>query len=282
MRATPVERTITLRDGVHLALRVWTGPESGRGTVVIAHGLGEHAGRYEDLAYELVADGWEVQAADMRGHGRSAGERGVVPAVETIRDDIIEMLHFARATSSAPVILLGHSMGGAFAAWALAHEPTAAEALVLSSPALLTDLTGAQKLLMNTMLRVSPNAALGNGLDVNGLSHDKAVVAAYQADPLVHDRVSARLARAIVTAGEKVRALASHWKTPTLVLYGGADRIVNPAGTAQFVAAAPSDVVRHKRFDALYHEIFNETAKAEPIAALRTWLRDVAPAVRAN
>lgn len=278
MRATPVERQITLRDGVRLALRVWSGPNSGRGTVVIAHGLGEHAGRYETLASALVEDGWTVQAADHRGHGRSSGERGAVPATETIRDDIIEMLHYARATATAPIVLLGHSMGGAFAAWAVAHEPTAADALMLSSPALLTDLTRMQRMMMNTMLRLSPDAAISNGLDVQFLSHDRAVVAAYQADPLVHDRVSARLASAIITAGETVRAMASRWTTPTLLLYAGADKLVNPSGSQQFIAAAPSGIVRSKRFDALYHELFNETGHEEPVELLKAWLRAIAPA----
>ncbi len=282
MHATPVERQITLRDGVRLALRVWSGPNSGRGTVVIAHGLGEHAGRYEQLAGELIQDGWQVHAADHRGHGRSSGARGAVPAAETIRDDIIEMLHFARATGVAPIVLLGHSMGGAFAAWAVAHEPGAADALTLSSPALQTDLTGLQRIMMSTMLRLSPNASIANGLDVNYLSHDRAVVDAYIADPLVHDRVSARLASAIVTAGETVRAMAARWSTPTLLLYAGGDKIVNPAGAEQFAAAAPSGVVRTKRFDALYHEIFNEKGRAEPVAVLRAWLRSIAPEVRAG
>ena len=282
MHSTPVERLITLRDGVHLAVRIWDGPHTGRGTVVIAHGLGEHAGRYEALAAVLVEEGWHVHAADQRGHGHSNGARGAVPAIDTIRDDIIEMLHFARATAASPIVLLGHSMGGAFAAWAVAHEPTAADALVLSSPALRTDLSVLQRVMMGTMLRLAPDTVMRNGLDVEFISHDRAVVDAYLADPLVHDRVSVRLASAIVTAGDMVRASASRWSTPTLLLYAGADKLVNPSGSQQFAAAAPSGVVRSTRFDALFHEIFNETGRSEPIAMLTSWLRDLAPAARAS
>jgi alpha-beta hydrolase superfamily lysophospholipase len=274
MRATPVERQITLRDGVRLAVRIWTGPEVSRGTIVIAHGLGEHTGRYEQLAGELVAERWEVHAADHRGHGRSPGERGTIPAVETIRDDIIEMLHYARATAQAPVALLGHSMGGAFAAWAVAHDPQAADALILSSPALIANLSGVRRLLLNTMLRLSPDSAMGNGLDARFLSHDQAVVDAYLADPLVHDRVSARLASAIITAGQIARAHAPQWTVPTLLLYAGADTLVDPAGSQQFAAAAPLGVVRSQRFETLYHEIFNETGHDEPVTLLKAWLRE--------
>ena len=272
MPVTPVERQITLRDGFRLALRVWTPSDIPRGTVVIAHGLGEHAGRYQRLARDLGDAGWEVHAADCRGHGRSGGARGVLPHAESIRDDIIESLAFARATAASPVVLLGHSMGGAMAAWALAHAPNAADALVMSSPALRAELSVVQKLLMNTMRHIQPNMIVGNGLDPKYLSHDASVVTAYQNDPLVHDRVSPRLAHAIVTAGDVAREAAPRWTMPTLVLYAGDDRIVNPRGSAEFAAAAPTSVVTLRRYDKLYHEIFNEPERAEPIRALVDWL----------
>jgi alpha-beta hydrolase superfamily lysophospholipase len=164
-------------------------------------------------------------------------------------------------------------MGGAFAAWAIAHEPTAADALVLSSPALRADLSVVQRLLMTTMLRLGPDVAVSNGLDANFISHDRAVVEAYTSDPLVHDRVSSRLAHAIMVAGETARAAASRWQVPTLLLYAGADRLVNPAGAQAFATAAPASVVTAQRFDALYHEIFNETGREEPLRALLGWLR---------
>ena len=269
---TPVERQITLRDGFRLALRVWTQRSAVRGTVVIAHGLGEHSGRYQQLAKDLGDAGWEVHAADYRGHGRSGGTRGTIPRPESIRDDILESLAFARATSASPVVLLGHSMGGAMAAWAIAHDRGAADALVLSSPALRTDLSIVQKLLMHTMRRLQPDMVVGNGLDAKYISHDPAVVAAYRNDPLVHDRVSPRLAHAIVTAGDAVRAAASGWTTPTIILYSGDDRLVNSRGSAEFAVAAPASIVTLRRYDRMYHEIFNEPQREEPVHALLEWL----------
>jgi len=275
---TPVERQVTLRDGFRLALRVWTPAHEPLGTVVIAHGLGEHAGRYQQLARALSDAGWEVHAADQRGHGRSPGARGVVPATETIRDDIIESLTFARATSARseralPIILLGHSMGGAFSAWAVAHRPDAADALILSSPALLADLSFVQRLMMNTMRHLAPDIAVSNGLNPRYVSRDPAVVTAYINDPLVHDRVSSRLAHAIVTAGATARLAASRWATPTLLLYAGADRLVNPRGSEEFAAALPASVVTARRFDSAYHEIFNEPDRQTAVNDVITWLK---------
>jgi alpha-beta hydrolase superfamily lysophospholipase len=277
---TPYERQITLPDGFRLAMRVWTPIDIARGTVVIAHGLGEHAGRYKQLALDLGEAGWEVHAPDFRGHGHSAGERGVIPQLESIRDDIRASLTFARATSPHPVVLLGHSMGGAMAAWAVAHDPSAADALVLSSPALRTDLSPMQQLIMATVGRMIPDFTVGNGLDANFISHDPAVVAAYKNDPMVHDRVSSRMAQAIITGGETARAAAQNWKVPTLLLYSGDDRLVDARGSAEFATLAPAAVVTSHRFDSLYHEIFNEVDRAEPVRMLTDWLRRVSHQTR--
>ncbi len=278
MPVTPVERRITLRDGFQLALRVWTPSEPPLGTVVIAHGLGEHAGRYQYLARALSDARWEVHASDHRGHGRSAGARGAVPSSETIRDDIIETLNFARATASRsesarPIILLGHSMGGAFAAWAIAHRRDAADALILSSAALRTDLSFMQRIMMNTLRHIGPDVTVHNGLNPRFISRDPAVVAAYVNDPLVHDRVSARLAHGIVTAGDSARAAAARWTTPTLVLYAGDDRIVHPRGSEEFAASLPAPVVTVRRFDQSYHEIFNEPDRQAAVDTVISWLQ---------
>ncbi len=273
MPPTPVDRQVTLRDGSRLALRVWNPATEPCGTIVIAHGLGEHAGRYTALAGDLTAEGWEVHAPDLHGHGRSPGPRGVIPRPDAIRDDILAALSFARATSASPVVLLGHSMGGAFAATALLHDPAAADALVLSSPALRADLSVMQRMVMNTMRHLAPDLVVGNGLNPHYLSHDRAVVDAYVNDPLVHDRVSSRLAYAIMTAGQTTRAAAAAWKTPTLLLYAGDDHLVNPRGSDEFASAAPRSLVTTRRFDALYHEIFNETERTGPINVLLEWLR---------
>ena len=59
------------------------------------------------------------------------------------------------------------------------------------------------KLLVATLPRVAPNLAVGNGLEPRFLSHDPAVVAAYREDPLVHDRISGRLAAERITGPDK-------------------------------------------------------------------------------
>ena len=129
-----------------------------------------------------------------------------------------------------------------------------------------------QKLLLAVVPRLAPNLRVGNGLDSNLISHDPATVKAYQSDRLVHDRVSGRLARFIAEAGAATVALAPRWHVPTLLMYAGSDRLVNPAGSRAFAARAPQSAVRAQCFESLYHEIFNELDAAPVFAALQNWL----------
>ncbi|MCE2910145.1 MAG: lysophospholipase [Burkholderiaceae bacterium] len=265
-------------DGLALALSEWPVPAP-RGLVVVVHGLGEHAARYDHVARALNAAGWSVLAHDQRGHGRSGGPRGTLPRGDGLLEDLAHVLDRAPATSG-PRVLLGHSMGGAvaarFVAEALAPRPAAwsrpVQGLALSSPALAARLSAWQRWQLAIGERLLPNVAQRNGIDPRGLSHDEAVVAAYVADPLVHDRISARLARFILDAGEHVRAAAPRWALPTLLMWGGADRVVDPAGSRALAAAAPPDVLTAWQFEAMRHEIFNETEREGVLMRLVQWL----------
>src|SRR4029079_10323681 len=98
------------------------------------------------------------------------------------------------------------------------------------------------------------------------------VVAEYRIDPRVHDRVSGRLGRFIADAANATVAAAPPWTVPTLLMYAGDDRIVNPKGSRSFGAAAPASVVTTTRFDRLYHELFHESDPEPVYLALRQWL----------
>ena len=273
MRTLP-ERLKT-RDGLTLHLQHW--PAAATRGVLVVHGLGEHIGRYAQVAAQLNACGWQVYGYDQRGHGRSEGPRGGLQADDDLLHDLSAVVDAVRAVQSGPLVLLGHSMGGLVAARFVAGdgaEPWSrpVEALVLSSPALDAGMSIVQKLLLASLGRLAPNLAVGNGLKPEWISRDAAVVRAYVADPLVHDRVTPRLARFIVDGGNVVAERAADWRLPTLLLYAGSDRCVAPAGSAGFAASAPQAVVAVHEFRPLYHEIFNEPEQAEVFGVLRDWL----------
>jgi len=268
--------TLTASDGENLAVYDWP-PADGvprRGTVLIVHGLGEHAGRYDATAQQLNEWGFAVRAYDQYGHGQSGGPRGGLSHDLRLLDDLGDLVDATRARppQGLPLVLLGHSMGGLVAARFVAMHIRPVDALVLSSPALDPGLNPLQKLLLSTLPRLAPNLRVGNGLDARYLSHDPAVVAAYQHDPLCHDRISGRLARFIAEGGPATLARAAHWSVPTLLMWAGDDRLVNPAGSRAFAAAAPDTLVQSRCFDGLYHELFNEKDASPVFDLLHRWL----------
>jgi alpha-beta hydrolase superfamily lysophospholipase len=268
--------TYTASDGDNLAVQDWQLPDGvrRRGLVIIVHGLGEHAGRYDHVAGQLNEWGFVVRSYDQYGHGESGGVRGALPSDTRLLDDLADLVESSRARAGpgVPLLLLGHSMGGLVASSFVARRIMQVDGLILSSPALATRMNGVQKLLLAIVPRIAPNFTVGNGLDANLISHDSAVVAAYKADPLVHDRISGRLGRFIATEGPQVVDKAGGWDVPTLLMYAGADQLVDPAGSRAFAAAAPKDVVTARCFDDLYHEIFNEADASPVFACLKQWL----------
>jgi alpha-beta hydrolase superfamily lysophospholipase len=268
--------TFIASDGDNVVIQDWPLDRGValRGVVIVVHGLGEHAGRYETVARALNEWGFAVRGYDQCGHGESGGARGSLPTDTRLLDDLADIVDSTRARlrSSTPLILLGHSMGGLVVARFVSLGVRAVDGVILSSPALNPGLGWFQKLLIAVLPKIAPNLCVGNGLNPQFISHDPAVVAAYKADPLVHDRISARLARFIATAGPQTVAMAGQWTVPTLLMYAGADRLLNPQGSRDFAAAASKHVVTAVCFEALYHEIFNELDPAPVFATLKAWL----------
>ena len=276
-----MEAALTTAGGLKLRLREWPRTQA-RGTVLIVHGLGEHIGRYEHVAAQLLRSGRSVVGYDQRGHGASEGGRGALNHADDLLADLAQVIDAVRRRHPGPLTLLGHSMGGLVAArfvdGGLEGAPPPAwsrpvDALLLSSPALDPGLSAAQKIALAVAGRLAPDLAVGNGLKPDWISRDPAVVKAYLADSLVHDRITPKLARFIADGGAFVRAHAARWRVPTLLLYAGADRCVAPAGSAAFAAAAPPAMVTARAFPALFHEIFNEPEHADVFAVLAAWLR---------
>jgi alpha-beta hydrolase superfamily lysophospholipase len=270
---------LTASDGENIAIHDWLQPDVWpdqpiRGTVIIVHGLGDHAFRYAHVAQRLNTWGFHVRAYDQYGHGESGGLRGALPSPMRLIDDLADVVDDTRRNMrpGSPLFLLGHSMGGLVAASFVRQKMRPIEGLVLSSPALDPGLSPFQKFLLATLPRLLPNLRVSNGLKVEKLSRDPIVVQAYQSDRFVHNKISSRLAQFIADEGPRVIAAGSNWETPTLLLYAGADDLVRPAGSRAFAATAPSAWVQSQCFEPMYHEIFNDPDREQVFDAMRSWL----------
>lgn len=267
----PSVRSIDAADGVALLYRAWE-VDDPRARVHIVHGLGEHGGRHAPLAGALVARGISCYAADLRGHGVSGGRRGHVGRFDEYIDDLARLER--ELPGDVPAFLLGHSLGGLIALRA-AETGQAGQltGLILSAPAL--GLAGAapwwRRPAVAVLSRVAPTTALPNGIDPDDLSHDSRAVAAYRADPLVHDRITPRLFDEMGRAMRAAAEDAARVEAPVLLIAPGDDRIVaTPAALA--VAEAFAGPVTVRSYPGLFHEPLNEPSGGEVLEEILAWI----------
>lgn len=228
-----------------------------RFVVVIAHGYGEHSGRYGHLASTLTAAGAAVYAPDHHGHGESDGDRAVIRDVEAIVADVHAIADIARGEHpDLPVVLVGHSMGGLIATRFAQTHPGELAALVLSGPLVGKNPAFAMLLSMDEIPDVP--------IDPEVLSRDTAVGQAYLADPLVYHGPFARTTLETFDAAiETVAESGSLGDQPTLWLHGGDDQLVPLDATTAAMTSLRGPNFEEKVYPGARHEIFNETNRAE-------------------
>ncbi|WP_137723116.1 alpha/beta hydrolase [Prescottella subtropica] len=261
--------------GTRIVYDVWRPDGPPTGTLLLVHGIGEHARRYDHVIERLVGLGLVVYAPDHRGHGRSGGKRIELHDWTDFGADLHHLAGIAAAENPGlPRFVLGHSMGGAIALTYALDHPGELTGLILSAPAVVvtTDKPKIVIALGKLVGRVAPNVPVET-LDATAVSRDPAVVAAYESDPLVHHgKVTAGIARGLLTAAESFPARLPSLTVPTLVLHGTADRLVDVSGSRMISARAGSTDLTLKLYDGLYHEVFNEPERETVIGDVVDWL----------
>lgn len=262
--------------GTRIVYDVWRPDGPPTGILLLAHGLGEHARRYDHVIERLVGLGLVVYAPDHRGHGRSGGKRIELRDWSEFIDDLHQLS--AVATAENPGLdrfLLGHSMGGAIAlSYALAHQDELS-GLILSAPAV--DVVGGKPKIVVEVGKLLGRFAPGipvETLDAKAVSRDPAVVAAYESDPLVHHgKVKAGIARGMIIAAESFPARLPSLTLPVLLLHGTEDHLADISGSRMIAAHAGSKDLTLKTYDGLFHEVFNEPEQDKVLDDLVDWLR---------
>jgi len=268
---------LTGADGVKIFFRHYAA-ESERARMVIAHGLGEHSGRYRNVVERMLPKGISVWVPDHRGHGQSEGKRGHVLNFVQYLADLRLSVELARKgrPEGMKCFLLGHSMGGLIALYFAQQYPGFIDGVVASSPALgmAVEIPSVKKALGSLMSYIWPGLTMGNELDAGKVSHDPEVVRAYKTDPLVHDRVSARFFTEFLAAIETVYVQASALKVPTLLQVAGDDQLVNARSSVQFFKQLDLEDKTLHVYDGRYHEIYNEgeDLRRQVLEDLEDWL----------
>lgn len=272
------EKSWRSADGLALFGQRWRPLSAPIGHVALVHGLGEHSGRYHRMAQAFAQAGFETLALDLRGHGRSEGPRGHAPSYDALLDDIELLLAQARGAQQQPLFLVGHSLGGNLVInYALRRNHYPVAGVVALAPGLrLAFQPPPRKLFLGRLAnRVLPRFAQANGLERTALSRDASVVDAYCDDPLVHDRVSARLALAALDAGRWALVHAPKFPVPLLLMHGTADRVASFDASQEFAAATPPGLCTFEWWDGCYHELHHEPVHEAVMDTMVQWMVNI-------
>ena len=260
-------------DGAKIAYRAW--PQAGaQVTFAVVHGLGEHAGRYERFAEAMSRHGMGTFAVDLRGHGKSPGQRGHVDSWSQWTDDVSEFVKHVAANVAGEVVPLGHSFGGAaLLSTVLAGKLPRTRRFIVSSAALKVKVAvPAWKIKLGTATsRLVPRLALDNEVDPKLLSRLPEVVEAYRSDPLVHSKISSRLYTEWQAATKQILDHAGDIKIPFLILAGMADGLIDPEGS-KLLHERSASVSELRLLEGRYHEPFNDRDNEEVFTLISNWL----------
>lgn len=275
MATTRSERTFDGVSGVPIVYDVWTPDTDPTGVVLICHGYAEHARRYDHVAQRFGEAGLLTYALDLRGHGRSGGRRVYLKNIGEYTADFHHLVGLATAAHpELKRVVLGHSMGGGVVFTYGVEHPDDYAAMVLSGPAVY-----AQDAVSSVMIGVAkvlgsllPGLPVEN-LPADAVSRDPDVVAAYEADPLVHHgKLPAGVAKALIGVGQTMPQRAAALTAPLLVVHGGQDKLIPVAGSQRLVDCVGSADVNLKVYPELYHEVFNEPERAVVLDDVTTWI----------
>ena len=261
--------------GTRIFYQSWMPPRKAKAVLVIAHGIGEHSGRYAHVADYFTKRNLAVWACDHRGHGKSDGKRGHVDNFDDYLADLGQMIRIAKDHSpGVKTFLLGHSLGGLIATFYAEKHPSDLDGLIASGPALREKMkiSPVTAFMGRTFSRIMPTFTTGTGLDPNLLSHDKEVVKKYVEDPLVHKVATARWFTEYRRAQEETMRLADEFTLSCLIIQGGADGIIDPTVATELYKRIKGSDKTLKVYDGFYHESLNEIGKESVLADIDTWL----------
>jgi alpha-beta hydrolase superfamily lysophospholipase len=260
--------------GAEIYWQAWLPLGTPRAVVVLAHGIGEHSGRYAHVAARLTGADFAVYALDHRGHGQSSGPRALIDRMDHAVTDVDSLVTFASSRhASRPVYLLGHSMGGAIAiAYALRHQEGLRGLLLSSAAASAESAPVSTRFEAKVLAAVTPTAGIMD-IDPGLISRDPAVVQAYRDDSLVyHGKVPARTVAEVTTAIERFATELPTLRLPLLVMAGTGDQIVPAEGSRMVHDRAGSPDRSLRLYEGLYHELLNEPERRIVLGDITTWL----------
>jgi len=274
MATEPQTSTFESSPGVRLAEYWWPTPNA-KAAVFLIHGYGEHAGRYQHIADDLATHGYSLYAFDLRGHGKSDGDRGFINTFDDfVADTDAALPRFNALRGDLPAFHMGHSMGGLVLTLYVTSRKLETNGLVFSSPFLkmAAEVSPFLQAVSGVIAAVLPKLPMGD-VDAEAISRDTNEVRKYEDDPLVfHDKVVARTGARMIRATAYARTVVNQIKDPMLVFHGTDDHLAAfEGGQLMYDNAGAEDKTFHVYRDG-YHELFNDLERHRFYNELTAWL----------
>ena len=273
------ESTFKGVGGLNIFYRSWRPvPGAARGVVAIVPGFNSHSGYYEWVANQLTATGLAVYAIDLRGRGKSDGERFYVQNFEDYVTDVASFVSIVKgAEKDLPVFMLGHSAGGVVACnYALDRQQELA-GLICESFAYQVPAPDFALAVLKGLSHIAPHAHVLK-LHNEDFSRDTTVVDLMNNDPLIaHETQPTQTVAAMVRADERLKKEFSQITLPVLILHGTKDKATKPSGSHHFFETAGSRDKTLKLYEGSFHDPLNDLDKQLVMADILKWINDRIP-----
>lgn len=269
---SPREETVK-GAGADIFMRSWRPAGAPRAVVAICHGFNSHSGYYLWAGAELAAQGFAVYALDLRGRGRSSGERFYIEKFSEYQNDVDTMIHLVLSRDPGlPIFLLGHSAGGVIStSYALDHQADLAglicESFAFRVPApdfVLAAVKGLSHLTPHTNVLTLKN---------EDFSRDPQVVEQMNTDPLIANESQPSLTVAeMVRADERLERDFPQLKIPVFIMHGTIDKATRPEGSQLFYDTAGSADKTLKLYEGHAHDLLNDYGREQVMADIVGWI----------
>jgi len=272
------EETIKGASGLNIFVRSWRPAEKPRAVVVIVHGFNAHSGSYLWVAEQLAGMKLAVYALDLRGRGKSGGERFYVERIDDYESDVASLMKLVKQREGGlPIFLLGHSAGGVVACvYTLDHQSELA-GLICESFAFRVPAPDVAIALLKGLSHLAPHAHVLR-LRNEDFSRDPKVVQAMNNDPLIaNESQPTGTVAALAHADARLEKELSHISLPLLVIHGTADKATKPSGSQFFYDSAASGDKTLKFYEGYFHDPLNDIGKETVIADIKGWIGERLP-----
>ncbi len=268
------EATFESADGLTLYYQSWHPVAQVKAVLGIVHGLGSHSGLFSNIVQVLVPQGFAVYAFDLRGHGRSAGQRGYINHWLEFRQDLDRFWQLiATQNQELPCFLLGHSLGAIITLDYALYYPQNLSGIITMAPALDPVGVSPVKLTIGRILsRTLPRFTLNTGIPQHAGSHDAVTVAAYASDPLRHTKGTARLVTEFLHTTQWIESHLDALQIPVLILHGTADPVALPAGSRRLFEQLQMMDKEHREYPGAFHDLHNEINAHIVASDITNWL----------